>query len=103
MAITFVAWTKYMAKEKPWRLALLASRVFNVDPYDYTEEERALILSDKLKEFFIKIGVKTSLSELGIDEKDFDTMANRATRNGAVGHYVQLDAPKFKEILKLAI
>ena len=52
----FVAWTKYIAKVKPWRLALLANRVFGVDTFDYTEEERALILSDKLKEFFSQLG-----------------------------------------------
>ena len=103
MAVVFVAWTKYMAKEKPWRLALLANRVFGVDSYDYTEEERALILSDKLREFFKELGIATSLSELNIDEKSFEVMAKRATRNGTVGHYVPLDAEKFQAILKLAL
>lgn len=103
MAVVFIAWTKYMAEKKPWRLALLANRVFGVDSYNYSEKERALILSDKLKEFFIKLGLKTSLTELGIDEKDFELMAKRATRNGSVGHYEPLDAASIVEILKLAI
>ena len=103
MAIVFVAWTKYAAEVKPWRLALLASKVFGVDAYDYTEKERALKLSEKLEAFFKKIGVKTRLTELGISDKDFDTMAKRATRNGAVGHYIPLDAKAFTEVLKLAI
>ena len=103
MAIVFTAWTKYAAEVKPWRLALLASRVFGVDAYDYTEKERALKLSEILEAFFKKIGVKTHLSELGISDKDFDTMAKRATRNGTVGHYIPLDAKAFTEILKLAI
>ena len=103
MAVVFVAWTKYMAKEKPWRLALLANRVFGVDSYDYTEEERALILSDKLRDFFKELGIATTLSELNIDEKSFEVMAKRATRNGTVGHYVPLDADKFQSILKLAL
>ena len=103
MAIVFVAWTKYAAEVKPWRLALLASRVFGVDAYDYTEKERALKLSEILEAFFKKIGVKTRLTELGISDKDFDTMAKRATRNGAVGHYIPLDAKAFTEVLKLAI
>ncbi|MBQ2050741.1 MAG: iron-containing alcohol dehydrogenase [Paludibacteraceae bacterium] len=103
MAIVFTAWTKYAAEVKPWRLALLASRVFGVDAYDYTEKERALKLSEILETFFKKIGVKTRLTELGISEKDFDTMAKRATRNGAVGHYIPLDAKAFTEVLKLAI
>lgn len=103
MAVVMTAWTKYMAEKKPWRLALLASRVFGADPYDYSEEERAYILSDKLAGFFKKLGLKTTLTELGIDDRDFDIMAKRATRNGKVGHYIPLDAQAFKEILALAI
>lgn len=103
MAIVFTAWTKYAAEVKPWRLALLASRVFGVDAYDYTEKERALKLSEILETFFKKIGVKTRLTELGISDKDFDTMAKRATRNGTVGHYIPLDAKAFTEVMKLAI
>jgi len=103
MAVVFVAWVKYMAEVKPWRPALLASRVFGVDAFDFDERERALILADELERFFRKLGVKTTLTELGIDEKDFDVMAQRATKNGNVGHYVPLDAAKITEILKLAI
>ncbi len=103
MAVVFTAWTKYMAKVKPWRLALLASRVFGADPYNYSEEERAQILAEKLEQFFKKLGLKTTLTELGIDDKDFEIMAKRATRNGKVGHYEPLDADSIVKILKLAI
>ena len=103
MAVAMTAWTKYAAEVKPWRLALLASRVFGADPYDYSETERAFILSEKLEAFFRKLGLKVRLSELGIDDKDFEVMAKRATRNGSVGHYEPLDAAAFVEILKLAL
>lgn len=103
MAVAMTAWTKYMAVKKPWRLALLASRVFGADPYDYSETERAFILSEKLEAFFRKLGLKVKLSELGIDDKDFEVMAKRATRNGSVGHYEPIDAKAFVEILKLAL
>ena len=103
MAIVFTAWTKYMAEVKPWRLALLASRVYGKDPYDYSEKERALLLSEELEKFFRKLGLKMHLSELGIDDRDFEVMAERATAGGTVGHYVPLDAARFKEILKLAL
>ncbi|MBP3900314.1 MAG: iron-containing alcohol dehydrogenase, partial [Blautia sp.] len=72
------------------------------DPYDYSEEERAYILSEKLSEFFRKLGLKTTLTELGIDGRDFEVMAKRATRNGRVGHYLPLDAAEIVEILNLA-
>ncbi len=103
MAIVFTAWTKYMAEVKPWRLALLASRVYGKDPYDYSEKERALLLSEELEKFFRKLGLKTHLSEMGIDDRDFEVMAERATAGGTVGHYVPLDAARFKDILKLAL
>ena len=103
MAIVFVAWTKYMADVKPGRLALLASRVFGIDPYDFSEKERALLLSGELETFFKSLGLKTRLSELGISDKDFDTMAERATAGGNVGHYVKLDKQKITEILKIAL
>ena len=103
MAIVFVAWTKYIAGIKPWRLALLASRVFGKDPYDFNEKERALLLSEELERFFKSLGLKTKLTELGIDDKDFATMAERATVGGNVGHYVHLDAQRITDILKLAL
>lgn len=103
MAIVFPAWIRYIAEIKPWRPALLASRVYGKDPYDYTEKERALLLSEELEIFFKKLGLKTHLSELGIDDKDFEVMAKRATSEGTVGHYVQLDEKKITEILKAAL
>ena len=103
MAVVFVAWTKYMAEIKPWRLALLASRVYGKDPYDFNEKERALLLSGELERFFKSLGLKTRLSELGITDKDFETMAKRATSGGNVGHYVPLDAQRITDILKIAL
>ncbi|MBQ6570592.1 MAG: iron-containing alcohol dehydrogenase [Clostridia bacterium] len=103
MAVVTLAWIKYMAEIKPWRLALLASRVFGADSYDYTEKERAYILSEKLAEFYKKLGLKLTLTELGIDGKDFEIMAKRATRNGKVGHYLPLDADAVIKILTLAL
>lgn len=103
MAVVFTAWTRYIADIKPWRLALLASRVYGKDPYDYDERERALLLSQELEAFFRKLGLKTHLSELGITAEDFEVMAARATKGGEVGHYVPLNAQKITEILQLAL
>ena len=103
MAVVFTAWTKYIADIKPWRLALLASRVYGKDPYDYDERERALLLSQELEAFFRKLGLKTHLSELGITNEDFEVMAARATKGGEVGHYVPLNAQKIIEILNIAL
>ena len=103
MAIVFPAWVRYIADRKPWRAALLASRVFGVDPHDYDEKQRALILADKLKGFFTSLNVRTSLSALSIGSSDFKIMGDRATRNGKVGHYYPLDSNAIQDILKLAL
>ncbi|MBO4399059.1 MAG: iron-containing alcohol dehydrogenase [Lachnospiraceae bacterium] len=103
MAVVFPAWTKYMAERKPWRPALLATRVFGADSFLYNEKERAYILADELERFFKKLSLKTTLTELGIDDKDFAVMAKRATRNGTVGHYLPLTSEAIQDILKLAI
>ena len=97
------AWIRYVADIKPWRPALLATRVFGVDAFDHDERERALILADRLEDLFRKTGLKTRLHELGIDDRDFDVMAERATRNGSVGHYEPLDKEAFKKVLTLAL
>ena len=103
MAVVTVAWTKYVAQKKPWRLALLASRLFGIDPYNYSEKERAYALSEKLAAFFKKLKLATTLSDLKIDNKDFEVMAARAVKKGNVGHYVPLDATAIKDILTLAL
>lgn len=105
MAVVLIAWTKYMAKEKPAKLAQLANRVFHVDYHDYSLTEMALQLSSRLNDFFKMLNLKTSLTEMGIDDSHFVEMADRATGNGTgtVGHYIPLDKARFIEILKLAL
>ena len=103
MAVVLVAWTKYMAERKPWRPALLATRVFGADTFLYNEKERAYILADELEKFFRKLSLRTTLTELGIGDGDFAVMAKRATRNGPVGHYEPLTAEAIQGILQLAL
>ena len=94
-----------MAAVNPGKLAQLANRVFGADYHDYTEEEMALILSDKLKDFYGKdLGLATTLKELNIGREHFKEMADRATNNDAspVGHYVPVDVKRFVEILEAA-
>ena len=103
MAVVLPAWTKYMAERKPWRPALLATRVYGADSFLYDEKQRVYILAEELTRFFRKLSLRTTLAELGIDDKDFAVMAKRATRNGPVGHYIPLTAEAIEEILRLAL
>src|SRR3712207_5692678 len=105
MSIVFIAWTRYMAEYKPKKLAQLANRIFNIDYHDYTEKQMALELSNHLKQFFMSLNLKTSLTELNIDNTYFEEMALRATNNNSstVGHYIPLDKHKIISILNLAL
>ena len=103
MTVVLPAWTKYMAERKPWRPALLATRVYGADTFLHDEKERAYILAEELTRFFRKLSLRTTLTELGIGDKDFAAMAKRATRNGPVGHYLPLTAEAIEDILRLAL
>lgn len=104
MAVVLVAWTRYMALNKPKKLAQLANRLYGIDYHDYTEKQMAFLLSQRLKEFFSSLNLRTTLGELNITEEHFEAMALRATNNNTstVGHYIPLDKDKFIEILHLA-
>lgn len=102
MAVVLPAWIRYVAKIKPWKPAQLAVRAFHRDSYQGTEEENALYLADLLEVYFRELGLRTRLDELGIDDTHFEEMAKRATRNGAVGHYVPLQEKELIAILHLA-
>ena len=104
MAVVLVAYTKYMAKKKPEKLAQLVNRVFGIDSFDYSLTEMAEILADKLEDFYKKLHLRTKLSEMNINDTDFEKMADRATKNGSnkIGHYLPLGKEEIIEILNIA-
>lgn len=104
MAVVLVAWLKYAARVKPHKPAQLAVRVFGGDSFNSTEEELTLFLAEQLDAFFRRLGLRTTLKELGIGAEHFAEMAAQATKNGSqtVGHYIPLDEKRFQEILQLA-
>lgn len=67
--------------------------------------ERAWKLSVELEKFFSSLKLRTTLHEFGIDNKDFNVMADRATENGTktVGHYISLDKVRFVSVLNFAL
>ena len=84
---------------------LLANRVFGVDYCDFTPKEMAEKLSEKLKNFFELLILKTNLTQLGIGNEHFREMAARATKNGTckIGHYFPLYEKGIEEVLEMAL
>lgn len=105
MAVVMLAYVKYCAKNHPKKMAQFANRVFNIDYSNYTEEKMVLLLAEKLEQFYKKLNLKTTLTEMNIDDTHFAEMADRATKNNTspVGHYYPLDKERFIEVLKLAL
>lgn len=105
MAVVTLAYVKYVAAHHPYKTAQFANRLFHVDYANYTEEEMTLKLADYLEHFYKMLGLKTTLTEMGIDDTRFEEMAMRATKNNTspVGHYYPLDKDRFIEVLKMAL
>ena len=95
---------RYVAKRKPERYAQLAARVFDADPYDYTPEQAADLLADRLEEHFRALGLAVSLHELGISREGIEHVADVLTHGGAttVGNYSPLTRDDVIAVLELA-
>lgn len=105
MAVLLPAWIRYAARKKPGKPAQLAHRVYQVDYYTHSAGDMAEQLAALLENFFKSLSLKTTLTQLGIDERYFDVMAARATKNDTqtVGHYLILGQNDVVEILRLAL
>lgn len=88
LAIVFPAWMKYVYKHDIDRFSRFAKNVFGVKGYD--KEEIALNGIASLKKFYNHLGLKTSLSEVGITTEHFEEMATKATMNRQLGKFVEL-------------
>ncbi len=67
-------------KEKKEKLLQYADRVFNIKDGD--EDSRIEMAISKTKEFFESLGVKTKLSDYGLDEKNIDEVINSLQKHG---------------------
>ena len=106
LAIIFPAWMKYvLPRGGAKKLAQFARRIFDV-PEDFGSEEAIAAEGiARLEAFYRSIGLKTTLSENGIGDQDFDRMAERAVAlaGGTLGFFLPLKACDVKAIYQLAL
>ncbi len=105
LAIMTPAWMKYVNKANPMRFAQFASKVMGSNiPLTDTE---ALVQDGiaKLEAWFKGLGLPTRLSELNLDDKDFEEMATRMLTGGrtAAGGLMKLYHEDIVKIYKLAL
>lgn len=106
LAIVFPAWMKYtLPRGGAKKLAQFTTRVFGV-PEDFgSEEEIAAEGIRRLEDFYRSLDMPVRLSEIHIDDRDFDRMAERcaAMVGGTVGAFVPLKAADCRKIYELAL
>ncbi|MDO5038570.1 iron-containing alcohol dehydrogenase [Clostridium sp.] len=90
-------------KEKKEKLLQYADRVFNIKDGD--EDSRIEMAISKTREFFESLGVKTKLSDYGLDEKNIDEVINSLQKHGLtnLGENGDVTLEVSREILNKAL
>jgi len=104
LAIVFPAWCKWAYKYDIPRFLSFAKDIMEVDDMG-SDEATILAAIDKLKAFFVSIGMPVRLSDVGItDESKFEEMAVKCTRYGkrVLGGFINYGVKEIVEILNIA-
>ncbi|MDD6797104.1 MAG: iron-containing alcohol dehydrogenase [Clostridia bacterium] len=101
LAIITPHWMRHILNEKTARKFKKYTRnVFHVSDTG-NDFEMAMIGIEKTEQFFKDIGLPTTLTELGIDDRNFSEMAHNAVLHGKLQNaYVPLDEISVIKILK---
>lgn len=104
LSIIFPAWMKYVYKHDINRFVQFAVRVWNVDLSLLSPEEVALEGIARLTEFFKRVGLPVSLSQVNITEERFEEMADKCTASdkSTLGQFVKLNKQDILNIYNLA-
>ena len=103
LAVVFPAWMNYVYQHDLERFAQFAVRVWDIDPDFKDLEWTARQGIKKTREFFSSIGMPVTLEELDIPAERLEEMAEKATENGAIGNFVNLDTEDVLNIYKSAL
>lgn len=102
LAILLPGVMTYMFNEKQAKLARMGEVVFGLT--EGTEEEKARRTIELTEAFFRRMGLKTRLSECGIEEKDLETLAAPIDRLGwRLGEHHNIDSRTAREIMALRL
>ncbi|KAA0944004.1 iron-containing alcohol dehydrogenase [Sporosarcina sp. ANT_H38] len=103
LAILFPHWMTYNVKVDPARFAKLAVNVFGVAPEGKTQDEVAFEGIARLRAFWTSIGAPETLADYNIDDSQLELMAEKATVNGSIGNFSNLDKNDVLSILKASL
>jgi alcohol dehydrogenase len=80
IAICYLGWSRYVYEKAPAKFAKLARRLFHINVED--DKKAAIMGINAMKEFYLSIGMPTTLREVGITEQDLPELAGLASGNG---------------------
>lgn len=101
LAVIFPAWMKHVYKQNIQRFVQFAVRVWGV-PYTANDEERIVLEGiRRMEQFFISIGLPVTLKGLGITDRNYRRMAEKASLS-APGVFCPLTVEDIERIYELA-
>lgn len=104
LAILTPRWLEYTLSDKTaYRLARFARCVFSVDPALSDMEAAKQGIAELSNFFFNTIGLKSRLSDIGIDASHFSAMAKKACSGGVLNGYVPLNQQDIENIYKMCL
>jgi alcohol dehydrogenase YqhD (iron-dependent ADH family) len=102
LAVLFPAWMRLVCTRDVRRFAQFAVRVWGVEEDFDNPERTALEGIRRLVGFYQRIGLPTSLKELGVTDDRSQEMAAKCVDRGNVGNFARLDAAEVQKVFALA-
>ena len=100
-----LGWIKYVYKHDMARFVRYFTRVWNVENDELHPERVILEGIEKQKNFYLSLGMPTTLGEIGASEADIPMLAQECDvfPHGKTGNFVQLDRKDVENIYRLCL
>ena len=98
-----LAYFRYLKPIKTERLAKILQWIFHLE-YDFADPAETVDAGiARMEDFLKRIGMPTTLPELGIDGSRLTEMAEKAVLSGPLGHFYPMDAKQIEDMYRLAL
>ena len=103
LAVMILAYFRYLKPIKTERLAKILQWIFHLE-YDFADPAETVDAGiARMEDFLKRIGMPTTLPELGIDGSRLTEMAEKAVLGGPLGHFYPMDAKQIEDMYRLAL
>lgn len=101
LAVVVIKWMRYVSKRNPSKFRSFGENVFGIQTDLLENEDDAIEIGiQKLREFWLSLGMPSRFEELGFQEKDLTSLVENIDYNsdGTIGAYVKLNKEDVKNI-----